>query len=211
MLTLTYDPARFGMLEAWQRIMEDWRKLYHTLNTRRYRTSGNTLRYVWCMEEMPNGYPHIHVFFPKLRFLIAQDYVNLPRVKEGARPKILRDLWTYGRSQVWYMKGMNVAKYIAKYVYKLEGWSELAQAIMWYHRRRIYGYSLSYSLQYIAKRCGGFVKVVSGWRYRSSHSIANTAELLLNLGAAQVLYNNKLLDHAGVLNEMRLNGDLATS
>jgi hypothetical protein len=151
LLTLTYDPKRFTKAEAWERISDDREKIFHALNMRMFRKRGkygNSLKYLWAVEEIPqyhvdkitkekiannaHGYPHIHIFFPGLRWL--------------ATTAVLNKLWSQGYCDVVYKDNINCASYLCKYISKLDGWSDYSQMLIWSLHKRVYGYSACYRL-----------------------------------------------------------------
>ncbi|RJQ37633.1 MAG: hypothetical protein C4555_05985 [Dehalococcoidia bacterium] len=164
LMTLTYDPKRYTKEEAWRDCNVHLRKLMHTLNTRRFRVEKNSYKYLKAVEEIPEyhfedangrkcdahkkgshrvrneafGYPHLHVFFPGLQFLVrAEDEMSV--------------LWKYGRSGLENKNRVNVASYCCKYVSKLEGWTEESQSYLWYYKKRVYSYSQCYRLPEFVK------------------------------------------------------------
>jgi hypothetical protein len=133
MLTLTYDPSKTTKYEAWSNYNTHWRTLIDSLNKIRRRNRSRPLRYVWTVEEQKGtGYPHIHVFFPLLHYLIDVKRLSI--------------LWSYGRHECKYKDNINVASYVCKYLSKFEGMSFFSQALIWYKGKRLYGYTRSYCL-----------------------------------------------------------------
>jgi hypothetical protein len=136
LLTLTYDPAITQRGKAWSDYTEDWQRMIHALNVSCGRKGRGNLKFLWVVEEMPNcHYPHIHVFFPGLRYLATKERLS--------------DLWALGFTNVKYLDNVNVASYICKYILKLQGWSDIGLTCIWKYTKRIYGYSKAYVLPYI--------------------------------------------------------------
>jgi hypothetical protein len=128
MLTLTYDPKRISRVEAWSRYGADVRRFLNALNAFRRKKGFRRLSYLWVVELQPGtGYPHIHVFFPKLKWLASKGY--------------LQSLWDLGWSRVEKARTINGVSYICKYVTKLKGWDEESQALLWAFRGRLYSLS----------------------------------------------------------------------
>ena len=75
------------------------------------------------------GYPHVHIFFPNLRFIAPLD--------------ILNGNWGRGRANISSPKKIkvNCAGYISKYLRKMCGWSDLHLALLWSGHCRMYGFS----------------------------------------------------------------------
>lgn len=83
-------------------------------------------------EQSETGYPHVHLFYPRLRWLVGKED--------------LETLWGVGRTRVEYAKGANIGGYVCKYITKMGGWSEEALAFIWRHKIRLYSYSRCYKL-----------------------------------------------------------------
>jgi hypothetical protein len=134
METLTYDPKKISKREAWASFGEDVRRFLNAVNQYRKRRGWRRLHYLWVVEVQPEtGYPHVHIFFPNLRWL--------------APLKIINGNWRHGRSNVKSPKKIevNCAAYISKYLRKMSGWSDLHLALLWSGRCRMYGFSRGFS------------------------------------------------------------------
>jgi hypothetical protein len=134
MVTLTYDPKRIGKREAWHRFGKDTRRFLNAINQYRKRRGWRRLHYLWVVEVQPTtGYPHVHIFFPNLRWL--------------APVKIINGNWRQGRANVESPKKIevNCAAYISKYLRKMKGWSDLHLALLWCGKCRMYGFSRGFS------------------------------------------------------------------
>jgi len=131
LLTLTYDTKRISRSMAWQECGKHLRAFLDNVNkVRKRKGMKRRLIYFWCLEEQAGtGYPHYHIFFPGLKFLLHY--------------KLIDRLWGYGFSRVEYSRTVNCRSYITKYVTKLKGWSILGQAYLWYFKRRLYDTSCS--------------------------------------------------------------------
>ncbi len=136
-VTMTYDPSKLTRESAWENVGKHISDFVDKLNVTRKRrgiTKRNLntgkhkrLSYVWVIEEQKGtGYPHVHMFFPKLKWLMED--VEVER------------LWGFGGTDV---KGgaANVSKYILKYLGKFNGMSLLALSYIWKFKRRLYGNS----------------------------------------------------------------------
>lgn len=130
MLTLTYDPKRVGRQEAWSRFGQDVRRFINAVNQYRKRQGWRRLHYMWVVEvQKGTGYPHVHMFFPNLKWLAPYSIIN--------------GNWRDGRTNLESPKSVNAscAGYISKYLRKNEGWDDLHLALLWKGRSRMYGFS----------------------------------------------------------------------
>jgi len=133
-LVLEFDANRFTVDEAWKRVNAEVSRFMEALNKAR-RRKFKTLRrlgYVRVLEAHKSGYPHVHIWFPKLNWLWGR--------------KKLEKLW--GNGFVFVKKcTASVAGYVLKYLGKLKGWSDIALAMLWYFRLRLYSVSRWYYLK----------------------------------------------------------------
>jgi hypothetical protein len=140
MMTLTYDPKKIGKLEAWASFGRDTRRFLNSVNQYRKRRGWHRLHYFWVVEnQKETGYPHVHIFFPNLRWLAPLDIIN--------------GNWRQGRSNIESPKKIRVscAAYISKYLRKMRGWSDLHLALLWSGRCRMYGFSRGFSAKLESK------------------------------------------------------------
>jgi len=134
METLTYDSRRIKKRKAWASFGKDTRRFLNAVNQYRKRRGWRRLHYLWVVEVQPGtGYPHVHVFFPNLRWLAAL--------------KVINGNWRQGRANVEVPKKIkvNCAAYISKYLRKMRGWSHLHLALLWCGRCRMYSFSRGFS------------------------------------------------------------------
>lgn len=134
MQTLTYDPKKIGKREAWASYGRDTRQFINAVNQYRRRRGWRRTHYLWVVEvQAGTGYPHVHIFFPNLRFLAPID--------------ILSSNWKHGRANIEKPKRIevNCASYISKYLRKMRGWSDLHLALLWIGRCRMYSFSRGFS------------------------------------------------------------------
>lgn len=134
METLTYDTKRMGKREAWGSFGKDTRRFLNGVNQYRKRRGWRRLHYLWVVEvQRGTGYPHVHIFFPNLRWL--------------APLKVINGNWGEGRANVESPKKIEVscAAYVSKYLRKMEGWSDLHLALLWCGKCRMYGFSRGFS------------------------------------------------------------------
>jgi hypothetical protein len=140
METLTYDIKAIPQMEAWACFGEDVRQFLNAVNAYRRRRGWRRAHYLWVVEVQPDtGYPHIHIFFPNLKWL--------------APVEILSSNWSHGRANVESPKKImvNCAGYISKYLRKMEGWDDLPLAMLWSGRRRMYQFSRGFSAKVLKK------------------------------------------------------------
>jgi len=136
METLTYAPKKIGKREAWASFGRDTRRFLNAVNQYRKRKGWQRLHYLWVVEvQEGTGYPHVHIFFPKLKWIAPLDIIN--------------GNWRQGRSNVESPKKIrtNCAAYISKYLRKMRGWSDLHLALLWSGRSRMYGFSRGFSVK----------------------------------------------------------------
>lgn len=136
MVTLTYDPKKTSKRDAWTNFGKDTRRFLNSVNQYRRRQGWRRSQYMWVVEvQKETGYPHVHIFFPNLRWI--------------APIEILKGNWTKGRSNIGSPKKItvNCAGYISKYLRKMQGWSDLHLALLWSGGCRMYGFSRGFSLQ----------------------------------------------------------------
>lgn len=140
METLTYDPKKIGKREAWASFGRDTRRFLNAVNQYRKRRDWRRLHYLWVVEvQEDTGYPHVHIFFPKLKWIAPLNIIN--------------GNWRQGRSNVKSPKKIrtNCAAYISKYLRKMRGWSDLHLALLWSGRSRMYGFSRGFSAKLESK------------------------------------------------------------
>ena len=140
METLTYDTKRIGKREAWASFGSDTRRFLNAVNEYRRRRGWRRLHYLWVVEvQAGTGYPHVHVFFPNLRWLAPLEIIN--------------GNWRQGRANVESPKKVkvNCAAYVSKYLRKMRGWLDIHLALLWSGRCRMYSFSRGFSAK-IEKR-----------------------------------------------------------
>lgn len=136
METLTYDPKKIGKQVAWASYGKDTRRFLNAVNQYRKRRGWRRVHYLWVVEvQKDTGYPHVHIFFPNLRWLASLSIIN--------------GNWRKGRANIESPKKItaNCAGYISKYLRKMEGWSDLHLALLWSGQCRMYGFSRGFTLQ----------------------------------------------------------------
>ena len=132
-VTLTYDHEEYSRWPAWDRLQKDLKRLKHDITMRYRRQERPSPRYLSVIEEQSKtGYPHVHLFYPKLRWLLKKED--------------LQGLWGVGWTRVEYAKNVNMGRYICKYITKMGGWSDEALAFIRKRKIRLYSYSRCYKL-----------------------------------------------------------------
>jgi len=138
-LTLTFDPKRFTMLDAYQtvtkRLSEFISKVKIYAQREVEKQVKNTgikakakVEYIWVLEiqTKTTGYPHIHIFFPNLNHLLPY--------------KKIEKLWGAGYVFIKYLRGVQIGSYMSKYLTKGQG-LEWGLPFIWRFKLRMYGSS----------------------------------------------------------------------
>lgn len=140
MQTLTYDPKKIGKREAWASFSKDVRRFLNSVNQYRKRRGWKRLHYFWIVEvQKQTGYPHVHIFFPNLKWIAPLEIIN--------------GNWKQGRANIESPKRLNFncVGYICKYLTKMESWSDLSLALLWNGKCRMYGFSRGFSVPALKK------------------------------------------------------------
>ena len=144
-LTLTYGHEKYSRWEAWGRLAEDLSRFKHDITMRYKRQGRRSPKYLCVIEEQEQtGYPHVHFFYPLLRWLLEKED--------------LQGLWGVGSTRVEHAGSVNLGGYVCKYIIKMGGWSDEALAFIWRHKIRLYSYSRCYKMPAEGKE-------PSEWRY----------------------------------------------
>ena len=162
METLTYDPKKIRKQEAWASFGKDTRRFLNAVNQYRKRRGWRRLHYLWVVEvQKETGYPHVHIFFPNLKWLAPLSIIN--------------GNWQQGRANIESPKKIrvNCAGYISKYLRKMRGWSDLHLALLWSGKCRMYSFSRGFSAK--------AVKQESEWQRWHIIETDNVEELEFNL------------------------------
>lgn len=133
LLSLTFDPKLIDRSEAWREVGLRGRSFMNKVNTWRRRNGMSKVRGIRGLEEQPGtGYPHLHYAFPRLRWLAPITKMN--------------EWWNQSENSVdmSYRDSFSPARYVCKYVSKMEGWSDRAMAEIWFNRTRQYSMSRDY-------------------------------------------------------------------
>jgi len=138
-LTLTFDPKRFSMLDAYRTVTKRLSKFLSELRTyaqrevdKQVKKSGIKakvkIEYIWVIEiqTQKTGYPHIHVFFPNLKRILPQ--------------KVIEKLWGAGFVFVKKIQGVRAGEYMSKYLTKAQG-LEWGLPFLWKFKIRLHGAS----------------------------------------------------------------------
>jgi len=138
-LTLTFDPKRFSMLEAYRTVTKRLSKFLSELRTyaqrevdKQVKKSGIKakvkIEYIWVIEiqTQKTGYPHVHVFFPNLKRILPQE--------------LIEKLWGAGFVFVKKLQGVRAGEYMSKYLTKGQG-LEWGLPFLWRFKIRLHGAS----------------------------------------------------------------------
>jgi len=132
-LTLTVAASDWDITEAWGVMWRRFRRFRDSLNQYRkwHMNAGHSLLYLAALEPHESDYPHMHVFYPGLRWIIKKKDLHK-----------IDDWWGMGSARTEKEHREESAQsYVLKYISKLEGWSEPAMAMLWWHRLRLYNLS----------------------------------------------------------------------
>jgi len=171
LVSCTYDPKLLSLDEAWADVGSRSRSFLDNVNRWRRREGMVKVRGIRVVEAQPGtGYPHIHIAFPKLRWLA-------PVAK-------LTDWWgqAVNSVDVQYRDNFSPAGYVCKYVSKLEGWSDEAMAEIWFNHTRIYSMAHDYYIQLLDKR-------VPEWKFLDRYHVS-----VLSMPALMCVFDTVLCD-----------------
>jgi len=143
MLTLTVDPKRYTQLDAYGQIWLQFRLFRSRLASWRKRNGmKETLQYIAVIEQQKNGYAHLHVVFPGLKWLAPKGLIS--------------SWWAMGSTNIKGPRPCSPIHYACKYISKLKGWDRSSLACLWWTQTRLYSMSQNFY---------GFVeKVSSKWK-----------------------------------------------
>lgn len=139
-LSLTVSASDYAIQDAWALMWTRFKGLRDALNMYRKRHMGarGSLVYLAVLEQCESGYPHMHIFFPGLDWLIKDK--DLYKMDEW---------WRMGSATTEKEhRSESAQSYVMKYLSKLEGWSDTSMALLWRFRIRLY--NLSHSV-YLAR------------------------------------------------------------
>jgi hypothetical protein len=168
MLTLTYDPKRKTKDQAWHDVGPDRRRCINTLDQYRRDNGAAKLKYLCIIEEQKRtGYPHLHIIFPNLKYIAPFN-------------EILR-AWGQGGCMITQRDNMSPTSYVCKYITKMDGWSEDAQAYLWYYHIRLYSMSVDYNMPRLADKPAPkwrFMKAITVYDLEPTTPLSPEAEAL---------------------------------
>jgi len=133
--TFTYDPKKISKLDAWASVGSDGRRILKEINRYRQRSGVTKARGIKTVEvQKQTGYPHLHIAFPKLKWLAPIGKVN--------------ELWGQAVNSVdiTYRDNFSPCGYVCKYISKLDGWEDESMAELWLNGTRLYSMSRDYYL-----------------------------------------------------------------
>jgi len=131
MLTLTVDPKRYTQLDAYGQIWQQFRLLRGRLASWRKRNGmKETVEYIAVVEQQKNGYAHLHVVFPGLRWLAPKGLIS--------------SWWSMGSTNIKGPRPCSPIHYACKYISKLKGWDKSSLACLWWTQTRLYSMSQNF-------------------------------------------------------------------
>jgi len=151
-LTLTYDPEKVPTKEiAWKNINKDWNRFYTHLS----KILGERIPFFKVPESQQNGYPHLHVIFFGVDWLLwngtNEDYKRLQKRIDKSQEQSLINIWKKGYPYVnKTKKGKQVRQpltYALKQLEKTTGERKphdkgyLTQAMLWFFNIHTYDMS----------------------------------------------------------------------
>ncbi len=135
-LTLTYAHD-ITADQAWALVGDDIKRTMNAIKVKYKRENqikGKVdLQYFWVIEAQANGYPHVHIFYADIDWLLDK--------------KQIRKIWKRGFVKVKKRQRVNIGKYMAKYLTKQEYKEDQAERInivmffVWKYKTRLYGFS----------------------------------------------------------------------
>jgi len=201
-LTLTFDPKRFTMLDAYQtvtkRLSEFISKVKIYAQREVEKQVKNTgikakakIEYIWTIEVQTKktGYPHIHIFFPNLNHLLPY--------------KKIEKLWGAGFVFVKYLQGVQIGAYMSKYLTKGQG-LEWGLPFIWRFKLRMYG--SSGGIQKVRRIKSGRYEFIGSCYYHSVGGSKGNIEALAvgnNIKVVRVFGSGKIIftQEDGYINE----------
>jgi len=131
MLTLTVDPKRYTQLDGYGQIWQQFRLFRSRLASWRKRNGmKETLQYISVIEQQKNGYVHMHVVFPGLKWL--------------APKQLISSWWAMGSTNIKGPRPCSPIHYACKYISKLKGWDASSLACLWWTQTRLYSMSQNF-------------------------------------------------------------------
>ena len=126
-LTLTFS-REIAIDGAWDGVWVCFKRFMDRLNAyRRRRGVSRRLVYSAHLEAHRDGYPHLHVWFPGLRWL--------------APVGVIDRYWEWGLTNVRLVRSGSVRRYITSYVSRVKSWPLVSLAFLWWFRIRLYNVS----------------------------------------------------------------------
>ena len=154
LLTLTYDPSKIDVWDAWGNVGNDCRCFMKNLNKTRksyYKKEKRKvprLSYFRVVEAHKNSFPHVHYYFPNLKWLWHHSKGKRGTKKNSYGGDIngVFEIWGHGRTEVKLARGGGkVANYVTKYLRKFDLDNEDAMMFMWLNGTRLFSFSRDFS------------------------------------------------------------------
>jgi len=131
MLTLTVNPKRYTQLDGYGQIWRQVRLFRARLASWRKRNGMKpTLEYIAVIEQQKNGYVHMHVVFPGLKWLAPKHLIS--------------SWWAMGSTNIEGPRPCSPIHYACKYISKLKGWDTSSLACLWWTKARLYSMSQNF-------------------------------------------------------------------
>lgn len=176
MMTCTYAPEMISRAEAWSEVGVRSRAMMNKVNTWRHRQGMSKVKGIKVLElQEGTGYPHIHIGFPKLKWL--------------APVGKLTEWWGQAVNSVdlAYRDSFSPAGYVCKYISKMDGWSDEALAEIWANKTRLYSMSSDFYVQPLDKR-------IPEWSFHSTSSCTR-----LSIPELMLTFDSVVSDDKGLL------------
>ena len=146
-LTLTVDPKKISLFDAWKSIAKHWNKFVVRL---KIESGQSKLNYIWVLEAQANGYPHIHALFLGIDYLYRAGS-KAEWENDNAHSKNLKHFWGLGSifiNKTAKGKGVNnPVNYLMKYIRKTfdirsdDDKKEWTQSLLWTFNKRSFNLS----------------------------------------------------------------------
>ncbi len=128
--TITADQAWGGLSADIQRIT-NLIKIYVKREAKKEEREVPDLQYFWVIEAQGNGYPHLHIFYADIDYLLDKNTI--------------RRLWGRGFIKVKKVERINIGKYMSKYLTKQDFKDstrvDMVMFYVWKYHIRLYGFS----------------------------------------------------------------------
>jgi len=195
-LTLTFDPKRFSMLDAYKTVTKRLSKFLSEVRTYAQREVEKQtkktgikakiqIEYIWVIEiqTKKTGYPHVHVFFPNLKRILPQ--------------KLIEKIWGAGFVFVKKLQGVRAGEYMSKYLTKSQG-LEWGLPFLWRFKIRLHG--ASGGIEKVKRIKSGRYEYIGTCYYHSiggskgnieALAVGNNIKVVRAFGSGQILFTQE--------------------